>query len=174
MGSTAADPLLLAHPVLTPLLTTATPTVLTTQPTVQGTTSIVTLPHEQQLSSNSNGITTLYSSLQLAPKKRKLSQDMVHVKQEPELTSVEHTCNNNSNNAAIDSDEVSADNNYMDTSYQCISFHSFQQSTWHTLCDLNLKELPVPHYRVDADKGFNFSNSDDAFVCQKKNHFQVC
>lgn len=32
---------------------------------------------------------------------------------------------------------------------------------------------PVPHYRVDADKGFNFSGSDDAFVCQKKNHFQV-
>lgn len=32
---------------------------------------------------------------------------------------------------------------------------------------------PTPHYRVDADKGFNFSNSDDAFVCQKKNHFQI-
>lgn len=32
---------------------------------------------------------------------------------------------------------------------------------------------PLPHYRVDADKGFNFSNSDDAFVCQKKNHFQI-
>lgn len=26
---------------------------------------------------------------------------------------------------------------------------------------------------MDADKGFNFSNADDAFVCQKKNHFQV-
>uniref|UniRef100_A0A8U7M9L6 Uncharacterized protein n=1 Tax=Corvus moneduloides TaxID=1196302 RepID=A0A8U7M9L6_CORMO len=37
--------------------------------------------------------------------------------------------------------------------------------------------LPVPSpmltYRVDADKGFNFSVGDDAFVCQKKNHFQV-
>ena len=28
-------------------------------------------------------------------------------------------------------------------------------------------------YRVDADKGFNFAVADDAFVCQKKNHFQV-
>ena len=28
-------------------------------------------------------------------------------------------------------------------------------------------------YRVEADKGFNFSIPDDAFVCQKKNHFQV-
>ena len=32
---------------------------------------------------------------------------------------------------------------------------------------------PAPSYRVDADKGFNFSLADDAFVCQKKNHFQV-
>ncbi|XP_043922244.1 myelin regulatory factor-like [Protopterus annectens] len=31
----------------------------------------------------------------------------------------------------------------------------------------------VPTYKVDADKGFNFSVPDDAFVCQKKNHFQV-
>jgi len=32
---------------------------------------------------------------------------------------------------------------------------------------------PVIGYRVDADKGFNFSPQDDSFVCQKKNHFQV-
>ena len=31
----------------------------------------------------------------------------------------------------------------------------------------------TPDYRVDADKGFNFSAPDDAFVCQKKNHFQI-
>ncbi|GFO12761.1 myelin regulatory factor [Plakobranchus ocellatus] len=31
----------------------------------------------------------------------------------------------------------------------------------------------TPEYRVDADKGFNFSAPDDAFVCQKKNHFQI-
>ncbi|KAF4523938.1 hypothetical protein B566_EDAN011192 [Ephemera danica] len=60
-----------------------------------------------------------------------------------------------------------------DSAYQCIRFQNFQQTSWHTLCDQDLKELPVPHYRVDADKGFNFSNADDAFVCQKKNHFQI-
>lgn len=27
--------------------------------------------------------------------------------------------------------------------------------------------------RVEADKGFNFSTTDEAFVCQKKNHFQL-
>lgn len=90
--------------------------------------------------------------------------------QEPELGTVEHSCSSSS--AALDGDEV-ADGNYIDASYQCIRFHPFQQTSWHVLCDHNLKELPIPHYRVDADKGFNFSNSDDAFVCQKKNHFQV-
>ena len=32
---------------------------------------------------------------------------------------------------------------------------------------------PPPQYRIDSDKGFNFSTPDEAFVCQKKNHFQV-
>ena len=27
--------------------------------------------------------------------------------------------------------------------------------------------------QVSADKGFNFSNLDDAFIAQKKNHFQL-
>ncbi|KAK2100360.1 hypothetical protein P7K49_021708, partial [Saguinus oedipus] len=38
---------------------------------------------------------------------------------------------------------------------------------------LTLPARPMLTYRVDADKGFNFSVGDDAFVCQKKNHFQV-
>ena len=32
---------------------------------------------------------------------------------------------------------------------------------------------PPPLFRVDADKGFNYSFADEAFVCQKKNHLQV-
>ena len=32
---------------------------------------------------------------------------------------------------------------------------------------------PSPQFRVDADKGFNYSFADEAFVCQKKNHLQV-
>jgi len=31
----------------------------------------------------------------------------------------------------------------------------------------------VRSYRLDGDKGFNFSQTDKAFVCQKKNHFQI-
>ncbi|KAM8714337.1 hypothetical protein ACLKA7_014464 [Drosophila subpalustris] len=56
---------------------------------------------------------------------------------------------------------------------QCIRFSPFQPENWHKLCDQSLQELSVIYYRVDADKGFNFSVSDDAYVCQKKNHFQV-
>ncbi|XP_068082785.1 myelin regulatory factor [Anabrus simplex] len=140
----------------------------------------------------SSGITAIYSSLQGGSKKRKLSQDgavtpnassvpsgarplasMVHVKQEPELSP-----DSNSNQTGVLDDDYGFDipsesNMYLDSSYQCIRFQPFQQTSWHVLCDQNLKELPVPHYRVDADKGFNFSNADDAFVCQKKNHFQI-
>jgi hypothetical protein len=30
---------------------------------------------------------------------------------------------------------------YLDSSYQCIRFQPFQQTSWHVLCDQNLKEL---------------------------------
>jgi len=69
--------------------------------------------------------------------------------------------------------EFSADSSMFNDSYQCIRFQAFQQNTWHQLYDRNLKELQLPNYRVDADKGFNLSNTDEAFVCQKKNHFQI-
>lgn len=32
---------------------------------------------------------------------------------------------------------------------------------------------PAVGYHIVTDKGFNFSTTDDAFVCQKKNHFQI-
>ncbi|XP_024221034.1 myelin regulatory factor isoform X3 [Bombus vancouverensis nearcticus] len=162
--TSSTDSMLLTHTVLTSHLGPGTPNIQSQQPIGQ---TLVPLPHEH----SPGNMNTLYSSLQSAPKKRKLSQDgLVHVKQEPELGTVEHSCSSSS--AVLDGDEV-ADNSYIDASYQCIRFHPFQQTSWHVLCDHNLKELPVPHYRVDADKGFNFSNSDDAFVCQKKNHFQI-
>jgi myelin regulatory factor len=28
-------------------------------------------------------------------------------------------------------------------------------------------------FKVEADKGFTYSTIDDAFICQKKNHFQI-
>lgn len=45
--------------------------------------------------------------------------------------------------------------------------------TWIPDGFLNLLFRPSPQFRVDADKGFNYSFADEAFVCQKKNHLQV-
>ncbi|CAG9861760.1 unnamed protein product [Phyllotreta striolata] len=112
----------------------------------------------------------VYTNLQTSTKKRKLSQDSLLVKSEPDhcqLSPSEHL------NASMDEDYASSEACLSESQYQCIRFSAFQQTNWHVLCDQNLTELPVPIYRVDADKGFNFSNADDAFVCQKKNHFQI-
>lgn len=73
--ATSNDPLLLTHPVLTPHLTSGTTNLSGQQQIPQ---TLVPLSHEH----GNDGINTLYSSLQSAPKKRKLSQDgLVHVKQ---------------------------------------------------------------------------------------------
>ena len=36
-----------------------------------------------------------------------------------------------------------------------------------------LTEMAPPVMTITADKGFNFSGQDEAFIVQKKNHFQV-
>lgn len=38
---------------------------------------------------------------------------------------------------------------------------------------VSLSSRSAPAYHVDTDKGFLYSSTDEAFVCQKKNHFQV-
>ncbi|KAJ8949188.1 hypothetical protein NQ318_021681 [Aromia moschata] len=124
---------------------------------------------EQNLDTMQN----VYTNLQNAPKKRKLSQDSPLVKSEPEHCSTSQLSPSEQLTTSIDEEYASSEACLSEPQYQCIRFNAFQQSNWHVLCDQNLSELPVPHYRVDADKGFNFSNADDAFVCQKKNHFQV-
>jgi len=62
---------------------------------------------------------------------------------------------------------------FLDGSYQVIKWTPHQPNRWCTLLDDTAKDIPPISYRVDADKGFNFAPSDDAFVCQKKNHFQI-
>uniref|UniRef100_A0A8B9R2S4 Myelin regulatory factor n=1 Tax=Anas platyrhynchos TaxID=8839 RepID=A0A8B9R2S4_ANAPL len=77
------------------------------------------------------------------------------------------------NTPSLIQDNDSLNGSYLDPNYQSIKWQPHQQNKWATLYDANYKELPMLTYRVDADKGFNFSVGDDAFVCQKKNHFQV-
>uniref|UniRef100_A0A8C5PVB9 Myelin regulatory factor n=1 Tax=Leptobrachium leishanense TaxID=445787 RepID=A0A8C5PVB9_9ANUR len=76
-------------------------------------------------------------------------------------------------NGGLMQDTDSLNGSYLDPNYQSIKWQPHLQNKWVTLYDANYKELPMPTYKVDADKGFNFSVGDDSFVCQKKNHFQV-
>ncbi|KAI5726485.1 hypothetical protein M8J76_003502 [Diaphorina citri] len=188
--SSSGETILVQHPsILTPLLTPQQP-LSPLGITING------------LSATSAD-NTVYTPLHSSSKKRKISKESNNIllrqetvpKQEPSFTDVSVSSEAQSNNLSASSsgfkssglssndDEFSYQENpgasgsesgmYLDTSFQCIRFQAFQQTMWHTLWDHNLKELPVPIYTVDADKGFNFSNADDAFVCQKKNHFQI-
>ncbi|XP_018558329.1 myelin regulatory factor-like protein [Lates calcarifer] len=58
-------------------------------------------------------------------------------------------------------------------SYQLLTWEHFRPGQWSTLYDSNYQTLSPPAYHVDTDKGFNYSAADEAFICQKKNHFQV-
>ncbi|KAI6233671.1 Myelin regulatory factor [Aphelenchoides fujianensis] len=54
-----------------------------------------------------------------------------------------------------------------------IKFSAFDPHLWSTLYDERQQELSALKVNVVADKGFNFSSSDNCFVNQKKNHFQI-
>ncbi|XP_075988632.1 uncharacterized protein LOC142984753 [Anticarsia gemmatalis] len=109
----------------------------------------------------------VYTSLQEPnAKKRKHEQD-TSVKCEPAALSPE-SCHIARPPPSVDGSEAGDD-----VPMQCIRFTHFQQNVWHALYDCNLKPLQPPSYVVGADKGFNYSQIDEAFVCQKKNHFQV-
>jgi hypothetical protein len=54
-----------------------------------------------------------------------------------------------------------------------IRFGAFEPQTWSPIYDQNQRELSGWKVNVVADKGFNYSSSDNCFVNQKKNHFQI-
>ncbi|XP_046730166.1 myelin regulatory factor-like protein isoform X2 [Silurus meridionalis] len=57
--------------------------------------------------------------------------------------------------------------------YQLLKWELYQPDQWCSLYNSSYQTLPPPGYHVDTDKGFSYSAADEAFVCQKKNHFQV-
>ncbi|XP_072002805.1 myelin regulatory factor-like protein isoform X2 [Engystomops pustulosus] len=61
----------------------------------------------------------------------------------------------------------------IDKCYQSLTWKPFQTSNWSSLYNALSQQIPAVGYQVITDKGFNFSTVDDAYVCQKKNHFQV-
>ncbi|MEQ2198948.1 hypothetical protein XENOCAPTIV_021315, partial [Xenoophorus captivus] len=58
-------------------------------------------------------------------------------------------------------------------SSQLLRWEHYRREHWSTLCNTSYQTLAPPGYHIDTDKGFNYSTADEAFVCQKKNHFQV-
>ncbi|KAM6216423.1 myelin regulatory factor-like protein [Rhynchocyon petersi] len=54
-----------------------------------------------------------------------------------------------------------------------LKWQPYHSVPWHSLLNSHYEKLPDVGYRVVTDKGFNFSPVDEAFVCQKKNHFQI-
>ncbi|XP_041819954.1 myelin regulatory factor-like protein [Chelmon rostratus] len=57
--------------------------------------------------------------------------------------------------------------------YQLLTWDEYRPEHWSTLYNGSYQALSPPAYHVDTDKGFIYSAADEAFVCQKKNHFQV-
>ncbi|XP_061085075.1 myelin regulatory factor-like protein [Conger conger] len=57
--------------------------------------------------------------------------------------------------------------------YQVLLWEGYQPNQWSPFYDSGCQSLSSPGYHVDTDKGFSYSSTDEAFVCQKKNHFQV-
>ncbi|XP_062423257.1 myelin regulatory factor-like protein [Rhea pennata] len=79
------------------------------------------------------------------------------------------------NDCAAEAQEYDSDgqNVALDKCCQALTWQLYQTSHWHSLFNSNYEKLPAIVYHIATDKGFNFSVTDDAFVCQKKNHFQI-
>ena len=56
---------------------------------------------------------------------------------------------------------------------QNINFHPHNSEAWHSTFSASRQEMEPLTLNVSADKGFNYSNIDEAFIAQKKNHFQL-
>ncbi|XP_054623756.1 myelin regulatory factor-like protein [Dunckerocampus dactyliophorus] len=54
-----------------------------------------------------------------------------------------------------------------------LTWDKFRPNEWNAAMDASYQTLCPPVFLVDTDKGFHYSPADDAFICQKKNHFQV-
>ncbi|KAI6661726.1 Myelin regulatory factor-like isoform X3 [Oopsacas minuta] len=58
--------------------------------------------------------------------------------------------------------------------YQALKWSVFAPETFSILYGENETDIAdITEFKVVADKGFHFSFTDEAFICQKKNHFQV-
>ncbi|XP_006886172.1 PREDICTED: myelin regulatory factor-like protein, partial [Elephantulus edwardii] len=78
-----------------------------------------------------------------------------------------------SSNDVQDHDSAGQSAALADQCSSALKWQPYQSVPWHSLLNNHYEKLPEVGYRVITDKGFNFSPVDEAFVCQKKNHFQI-
>ena len=102
-------------------------------------------------------ITTQVSSKPAVNQRKKRRRD-------PSVPTVEE---NSSEGSSV---QIKSEN---DDQTQSVHFSPFQATKWRETLTSNLQNLKTPVVKVTADKGFNFSQVDDAFIAQKKNHFQL-
>uniref|UniRef100_A0A8C5WL32 Myelin regulatory factor like n=2 Tax=Leptobrachium leishanense TaxID=445787 RepID=A0A8C5WL32_9ANUR len=122
-------------------------------------------PYAQQRLSHSSGVS-------FSPtKKRKHSHLEERETLQPWNIDTTHTANCMVDANGYESDDQTISS--LDKCYQSLTWKPYQMAHWGVLCNANSETLPAVGYQVITDKGFNSSTVDEAYVCQKKNHFQV-
>ncbi|XP_050180654.1 myelin regulatory factor-like protein isoform X3 [Myiozetetes cayanensis] len=114
------------------------------------------------------------SGISAAPgKKRKLSQLLSDVTYSPVQSQDSRQATVKDCAAEVQEYDSDGQNAALEKCCQALTWQPYQISQWNSLFNSNYEKLPAVGYHIVTDKGFNFSTADDAFVCQKKNHFQI-
>ncbi|XP_068258201.1 myelin regulatory factor-like protein [Nyctibius grandis] len=106
-------------------------------------------------------------------KKRKLSQLLGDYTDSPVQSQDSRQATVNDCAAEVQEYDSDGQNTALENCCQALTWQPYQTSQWNSLFNSNYEKLPAVGYHIVTDKGFNFSATDDAFVCQKKNHFQI-
>ncbi|XP_027749098.1 myelin regulatory factor-like protein [Empidonax traillii] len=106
-------------------------------------------------------------------KKRKLSQLLSDVTYSPVQSQDSRQATVKDCAAEVQEYDSDGQNAALEKCCQALTWQPYQTSQWNSLFNSNYEKLPAVGYHIVTDKGFNFSTADDAFVCQKKNHFQI-
>ncbi|PKU47801.1 myelin regulatory factor-like protein [Limosa lapponica baueri] len=106
-------------------------------------------------------------------KKRKLSQLLGDATDSPVQSQDSRQATVKDYAAEMQEYDSDGQNAALEKCCQALTWQPYQTSQWNSLFNSNYEKLPPVGYHIVTDKGFNFSTTDDAFVCQKKNHFQI-
>ncbi|KFM03412.1 Myelin regulatory factor-like, partial [Aptenodytes forsteri] len=106
-------------------------------------------------------------------KKRKLSQLLGDATDSPVQSRDSRQATVKDCAAEVQEYDSDGQNAALEKCCQALTWQPYQTSQWNSLFNSNYEKLPTVGYHIVTDKGFNFSTTDDAFVCQKKNHFQI-